>query len=233
MFLPGSVLQGELSRETTEMNTFSTANTLYEASNASSDDSDTMDTEERFILISEIEELQEICEKLQVAHDNVEEDARKSQKAQVMCWESVRRHVEVAEEARKMAETTRQENGQLVAKITKLEGWTDCFEEGEARLTMRKLYQDVSYWVEKHYGCCPTEIPSTPWDIEDLSSDPSDQTLNQMKILSEVHADLFQHIFQSILARFMIGLDESFGDPLFQIDREIQKTCMLSCNPSK
>jgi hypothetical protein len=176
----------------------------YEGPKASSDGGSLMSAEDQSSLISELES---VCKNLQEKLDNVER---------------VRRQSELTDEARKMAEA---ENRELMAKLARVEKWTDCFNQGEAALTMRKIYQDTDTWAKEHYGRFQVEKSSTTLDIEYASFGLCEQPFDPMEIVSQVHADVSQHIFQSILARFMVGLNESFGDHLYHIDKEIQKTC--------
>jgi hypothetical protein len=176
----------------------------YEGPKASSDGGSLMSAEDQSSLISEFES---VCKNLQEKLDNVER---------------VRRQSELTDEARKMAEA---ENRELMAKLARVEKWTDCFNQGEAALTMRKIYQDTDSWAKEHYGHCQIEKSSTTSDIEYVSFGLCEQPFDPMEIVSQVRADLSQHIFQSILTRFMVGLNESFGDHLYYIDKEIQKTC--------
>lgn len=187
-----------------------------------------MNADDQTSILSELESVQRICKNLQEKLDNVDEDAIQLRKAQIMSLERVRWQSEQTDEAQKMAEAALKENRELVAKLGEFENWTDCFKKGEAALTMRKLYQDLDYWVKEHYSRGLAEKCSSPSDIEDLSSELNDQPFDPMKILSEVRADLSLHIFQSILARFMVGLNESFGDHLYHIDKEIKKICMFA-----
>jgi hypothetical protein len=179
----------------------------YEGAKSSSDGGSFMSAEDQSSLMSELESFQQVCKNLQEELDNVER---------------VRQQSELTDEARKMAEA---ENRELMAKLTGLEKWTDCFDQGEAALTMRKIYQDTDSWAKEHY--CRSQIEKSPTmlDIEDVSFELCEQPFDPMEIASQVHADLSQHIFQSILARFMVGLNESFGDHVYYIDKEIQNTC--------
>lgn len=182
-------------------------------------------SEDRFSLLAELERVQETCKSLQEKLDHVDEDAMTLRKAQTINLERVRRQSELTDEARKTAEAARKENEMLVATLAKLEEWTDCFKQGEAGLIMRNLYQNTDHWVTKHYGQNLIDRGLNSADIEYLPSVPVDQPPNPSEILSEVHADLSQKIFQSILARFIIGLNDRFGDQIYHIDKKIQRTC--------
>lgn len=187
-----------------------------------------MNADDQSSILSELESVQQICKSLQEKLDSVDEDTMELRKAQIMSLERVRWQSELTNEAQKTAEAALKENRELVAKFAKLENWTEGFKKGEAALTMRKLYEDLDYWIKEHYSRSLTEKCSIPSHIEELSSELSDQPFDLMKVLSDVHATLSLHIFQSILARFMVGLNENFGDHLYHIDKEIKKTCMFA-----
>jgi hypothetical protein len=175
--------------------------------------------------LAELERVQETCKSLQEKLDHVDEDAMTLRKAQNVNLERVRRQSELTDEARKRAEAARKENEMLVATLANLEEWTDRFKKGEEGLLMRNLYQEIDHWVRKHYGQDFINRGLNSTDVEYLPFVLDDQPINPSELLLEVHADLSQNIFRSILARFMIGLNDSFGDQIHHIDQNIQRTC--------
>ncbi|KAJ5219450.1 uncharacterized protein N7498_001549 [Penicillium cinerascens] len=97
------------------------AYTPYEEIKALPDGSSSMNAEDQTSILSELESVQRICKNPQGKLDNIDENAIKLRKGQIMSLDRVRWQSEQTNEAQKMAEAALKENRELVAKLGVLE----------------------------------------------------------------------------------------------------------------
>lgn len=146
------------------------------------------------------------------------EESAQATKARAMVEEKNRRLEEILKETRKIEDLVSKENKGLVAKLARLQKWTECMDDDEVRRTMRQLYQELENWIKRHLlGSLPKH------DGDEPSMSYKVQTLH------ETQTDVYGLIFHSILRQFFVAIyDEQFESLFRKLDQEVLAHCMYT-----
>lgn len=172
-------------------------------------------------LIYQIDNLQQLCHALSEKLEKSEADALELHGLLVSREERVRRSGELFKEERRKAEVVSKDNRQILKKLAQLQQLTGCLDDDEAVHSMRELYQGVQNWIHRHFGSATSDKHENhPVSVSSASSG----NVNSVLML-EIQLEIVNLIFGWILARAMVGLDESFGQFPYHLDRQISQTC--------
>lgn len=168
--------------------------------------------------ITEIENLhrenQSLMQRLEIADKN----AKLALRAQLIAEERLRRQNELLQESRNATETAHKAQSQTLARLTELQKWTECVDDGEVVEIMRKLFQRLEDWTKRHFNQVVHAARSTRNTL------PSSQ--NSAVTIQIIQAAVSEQLFYEIFSYFMIGFaDREYDGIFYRIDAEVSRSC--------
>ena len=154
----------------------------------------------------------------------VDEMIKLSQRERLLSDEKVRRQGQLLEEATQRANIAQKENRTLIVKLNKLQKWTERLDDEEVQQHMRQLYHSLESWVKNNFLHLLTSNlkARSSESVQDTCSPDNGFPLDHSYIQGEVSFYIFNHI----LSRFVVGIDEQRVDGyLSYLDLEIEKLC--------
>lgn len=177
-------------------------------------------------LVKEVEHLEQLCIGLEGKRQRLDDEAKDLRRAQLSHQEKLLRQNEILDDVTRSTTITLTENRELVAKVAKFEQWTDSMDEKEATRTFGLLYQDVDDCVKRHFDHLYPNVSVDAQTHEDCINSPNISTKSRPGIFHNIHGEIFECIFNSILAPFVAGSNNpSWDHRLRVIDKEIQRLC--------
>lgn len=103
----------------------------------------------------------------------------------------------------------------------------ESLDDSEATHAFQLIYQDLKSWVERHYTrSVYVRDPNDAKSSDDRTSLSRAPCRHRPEILHMVHGEIFERIFTSILAPFVVGTSHiSLDHHLRLIDKEVQQLC--------
>ncbi|KAJ5086179.1 hypothetical protein N7532_010950 [Penicillium argentinense] len=176
---------------------------------------------------NEVDRLERVCTGLQRKLETLDAEAEVLRRAQLSHQEKIRRQKELLDEATDSANIAVAENRELVAKVARLEKWTDTMDDTEAAQTTRLLYQELDDWVKRQFMRPLTNGMSADSDVDERGENavcPTGEPSSHL--LYDIESEIFKSLFVLILAPFMAGSRKSTWEYSQRaIDREVQKLC--------
>jgi hypothetical protein len=119
-------------------------------------------------------------------------------------------------------------NRESMKKVAPSEKFPDFLDDSEATHSFQLIYQDLKSWVERHFTrfVCARDGDDTQSSDDRTNSLPDCSKSRPDITLHLIHGEVFERLFISVLAPFIVGTSNVFLDHRLRlIDKEVQKLC--------
>jgi len=150
--------------------------------------------------------------------DYYEAAARKAREAEHLSNVKLRRQGKLLQDALKSADAALEQINDFRLKLDSLEKGLKDLSDEEAKKTTDRLYDDLEFWIKRHYGALHCNNP----EIE-----PDADSKQQQELWLSIYGDLSEQIFHIILSRFIVGTgNPGMNHALRMLDEKVQELCM-------
>ncbi|KAJ6000846.1 hypothetical protein N7481_001255 [Penicillium waksmanii] len=175
-------------------------------------------------LVEEVlQTLEEVCVILEGIRKSLDKDVKRSMHVPISDQEQ-RQPQRLLEDDTKSARMTLSRNRDSVTKVAPPENFSDILDDSEATHTFQLIYQDLKSWIERHFTrfIYSRDAGDTQSSDDRANSLPDTYRYRPDTTLHIIHGEVFERLFTSILAPFIVGTGNVALDHHLQlIDKEI------------
>ncbi|KAJ5455989.1 uncharacterized protein N7458_004253 [Penicillium daleae] len=160
-------------------------------------------------ILTEIQYLHRENQSLKERVEIAEETAKVAQRAKTIAEEMLRRQNKRLKEKCTTAENALKDNAQILHKLSELQKWTECIDDGDAIEGMRRLFQRFEGWANRHFNQASSHsahlTSHTSWEraLPDYNGSPP--------TVHAIQAAISEQIFNGIFSRFMVAPRKILG----------------------